>query len=206
MPTLGGVGQAIGGAIGGSAGAAIGGALGGLVNIPGGGAGGSQPAIPSDAPALVATSSGANVASCPQGTLSVGGHCIDLQPGGAVSGGGLVVSGGEAVMGMFGAALAPMQTQRSVSRCIPGMVLGKDGLCYNRRDLTNKQRKWPKGRRPLLTGGELNAISKAARAAKRVKGTQKKLQRLGLLKKPTSHRRSSRGVITKSEAARALRS
>jgi len=43
---------------------------------------------------------------------------------------------------------------------------------------------WPKPRRPLLTSGDLNAISKAARAAARMKVQQKRLQKLGLLPKP----------------------
>jgi hypothetical protein len=65
------------------------------------------------------------------------------------------------------------------------MVLGADDLCYNRRDLRKDERKWIPGRKPLLTGGDLNAISRAARAASRVKTQQKRLESLGLLKKPT---------------------
>jgi hypothetical protein len=144
---------------------------------------------------------------CPDGSWSVAGRCVNL-PGGPVTGGGMVLSTGEAVIGRFGAALVPVMQSRNVSRCIPGMVLGRDGLCYNRKDLRKDERKWVPPRKPLLTGGDLNAISRAARAASRMKTQQKRLQKLGLLPKASKGRggRGSRGVITKAEAARALRS
>ncbi len=91
---------------------------------------------------------------------------------------------GQAVNGRYGAALEPDVDSRVVHLCLPGMVLGDDNLCYNRGQVPNKRRMWPRGRRPLLTGGDMNCITKAARAARRVKATEKKLQSLGLLKKP----------------------
>jgi len=91
---------------------------------------------------------------------------------------------GEAVMGRYGAGLTPDLEVRQMSRCLPGMVLGNDGICYNRGQVPNRSRMWPKGRRPLLTGGDMNAITKAARAARRVKATTKKLQMLGMLERP----------------------
>lgn len=99
---------------------------------------------------------------------------------------------GDAVMGQFGAALAPgmMTIDRSV--CLPGMQLGKDGLCYNKGQISNKQRMWPAGRRPLLTGGDMRAISIAASAGRKLERTTKRLQRIGLMKKP-SPRRSPAG-------------
>lgn len=95
---------------------------------------------------------------------------------------------GEAVMGRYGAALEPgiMTIDRAV--CLPGMQLGNDGLCYNKSQISNKQRMWPRGRRPLLTGGQMRAISMAASAAKQVSGATKRLQSLGLLKKPMTRR------------------
>ena len=95
---------------------------------------------------------------------------------------------GEAVMGRYGAGLEPgiMTIDRAV--CLPGMQLGDDGLCYNKSQISNKQRMWPRGRRPLLTGGQMRAISIAAGAAKQVSGATKRLQSLGLLKKPTTRR------------------
>ena len=93
-------------------------------------------------------------------------------------------------MGRYGAALHPFVEDRMVRSCLPGMVLGKDVLCYNKRDLTNKEREYPKGRAPLLTGGERNAISKASRAAKKIERTTKQLQKLGMIKKPKTARKS----------------
>ncbi len=97
------------------------------------------------------------------------------QPGGAMG-------VGEAVMGQFGAALEPgmMTIERSV--CLPGMQLAKDGLCYNKGAITNSQRMWPRGRRPLLTGGDMRAIGIAARAGSKLDRTTKRLRALGMMK------------------------
>jgi len=103
--------------------------------------------------------------------------------------GGFTEPVGEAVMGRYGAALAPgsMIIDRAV--CLRGMQLADDGLCYNKSQISNKQRMWPAGRKPLLTGGDMRAISIAARAGRRLEGATKRLQRLGMMKKPTSPRR-----------------
>jgi len=89
---------------------------------------------------------------------------------------------GEAVMGRYGAALEPgvMTIERSV--CLPGMNLGNDGLCYNKGAITNSQRQWPRGRRPLLTGGDMRAIGIAARAGSKLDRTTKRLRSLGMMK------------------------
>ena len=89
---------------------------------------------------------------------------------------------GDAVMGRYGAALEPgvMVIERSV--CLPGMNLGDDGLCYNKGAITNKQRQWPRGRRPLLTGGDMRAIGIAARAGSKLDRTTKRLRSLGMMK------------------------
>jgi hypothetical protein len=129
-------------------------------------------------------------ASCPDGSFPVFGRCIDLIPGGSVSGGGMVLDTGEAVMGRYGAALVPMRTTQEVARCPRGAVLANDGLCYNRSQLRKSDRKWIPARKPLLTGGDLNAIARASRAANRVKVQQKRLQKLGLLAKPKAQRRA----------------
>lgn len=103
---------------------------------------------------------------------------------------------------MIGAsAVTPFVKSVTVHRCGKGSVLAIDGLCYDKRTLRKDQRAWPPGRKPLLTGGDLNAIAKAARAARRMKVQQRRLEQLGLLKRP----KPSRGVITKAEASRALR-
>ena len=87
-----------------------------------------------------------------------------------------------AVTGQFGAGFEPSLISSEMLECPPGTILGKDEVCYNRRDLRNNERKWPKGRRPLLTGGEMRAISTAASAAKRLQKKQQQLRSLGLLK------------------------
>ena len=90
---------------------------------------------------------------------------------------------GAAVIGRFGTALQPAQHPTVVRRCPPGAVLGRDNLCYDK--LRNSERKWPKGKAPLLTGGQMNAISIAARAASKLERTTKRLQKIGLMKKPS---------------------
>ena len=98
---------------------------------------------------------------------------------------------GVAVMGRFGAGFEPEVVMTDTRRCGRGAVLGVDGLCYNRRDLRNSDRFWPRGRRPLLTGGEVRAISVASSAAKKLERKQKQLMELGLLKRPTRSRRAA---------------
>jgi hypothetical protein len=95
---------------------------------------------------------------------------------------------GEAVMGQFGAALEPGIRPGETRVCPRGTVLGTDGLCYNRRDIKNSERWWPRGRRPLLTGGDMRCISIASDAAKRLQRKQKQLQDMGMLKKPAVRR------------------
>ena len=95
---------------------------------------------------------------------------------------------GEMVSGQFGAGLEPAIRDTMTRICPRGAVLGKDGLCYNKRDIPNSQREWPRGRRPLLTGGEMRAISIAASAAKKLQRKQKQLMSLGLLKRPAVRR------------------
>lgn len=91
---------------------------------------------------------------------------------------------GNLVRGRYGIGQAPRVAGRlnnrsgqpyQVLRCPPGMLLGKDNVCYE--SLRNHERKWPKGRKPLLTGGEMNAITKAARAAARLTRTKKRLKK-----------------------------
>ena len=96
---------------------------------------------------------------------------------------------GEAVLGQFGAALEPGFRDTQVAVCPRGTVLGMDGFCYNKRDIKNSERKWPAGRKPLLTGGEMRCISIAASAAKKLQRKEKQLQSMGMLKKPSTSRR-----------------
>jgi len=105
---------------------------------------------------------------------------------------------GAAVMGRYGAALEPGSKIIDRAVCLPGMQLGNDGLCYNKRQISNKQRMWPKGRKPLLTGGEMNAISTAARAGRRLESAAGRLQDMGIIKKPIvrARRRKKSGAHT----------
>ena len=109
---------------------------------------------------------------------------------------------GDAVMGQFGAALVPgtMVVERSV--CLPGMQLAKDGLCYNKGAITNSQRLWPRGRRPLLTGGDMRAIGVAARAGAKLDRTTKRLRSLGMMKAlPSGRKRAAPHAHAKPVAA-----
>lgn len=142
---------------------------------------GGSPAVPSEGDSLVPGGGGGMM--CPDGTREIFGRCIDLQPGGATQGGGLVVTQGEAVAGRYGFGSAPAVEMREHRSCPRGMVLGSDGICYDRRQLRRSDRAWVPGRKPLLTGGDLNAISRAARVAKKMERKAKDLQRLGLMKK-----------------------
>lgn len=110
---------------------------------------------------------------------------------------------GEAVMGQYGAALVPGTKLIDRAICLRGMQLGNDGLCYNKSQIKNNQRMWPAGRKPLLSGGDMRAISIAARAGRRLEGATKRLQRLGMMKKPASrrapphaHARAAKGVVS----------
>jgi len=121
------------------------------------------------------------------------GHCVApgsghfrAHFGGEGGFGGVPV--GEAVMGRYGAGLRPGSIVIDRAVCLKGMQLGDDGICYNRSQITNKQRQWPAGRKPLLSGGDMRAISIAARAGRRLEGATKRLQRLGMMKKPTARR------------------
>lgn len=189
----------VGGALKGAAGGFVtGGPAGALTGAALGAISPSGPRRPGTSMALAGSS------SCPPGSFKVGRSCLDLRPGGAGSGSGVLVSPGEPrrTPSMIGAsAVAPMRNTITVRTCGQGAVLAIDGLCYDKRTIRKDQRAWPPGRKPLLTGGDLNAIAKAARAARRMKVQQRRLEQLGLLKRP----KPSRGVITKAEASRALR-
>lgn len=89
---------------------------------------------------------------------------------------------GEAVMGRYGAALEPGSQIVDRAVCLRGMQLGNDGLCYNKGAITNAQRMWPRGRRPLLTGGDMRAIGIATRAGSKLDRTTKRLRALGMMK------------------------
>jgi len=106
---------------------------------------------------------------------------------------------GEARMGRYGAALEPSFEAINKRVCLDGMVLGKDFLCYNKGSISNKERLWPKGRAPLLTGGQVNAIAKANAAKTKVARAYKQLG-LGKTQRrlPAAHRhaKAATGVVS----------
>jgi len=133
---------------------------------------------------------------CPQGLIKLGNTCVDVGaafPGGdplfSPAGGGGIAPGGRSRPGVVGGTFAPMAVQTVRRECGPDHILGWDGMCYPKRGFPNRDRMWPKGRAPLLTGGERNAITTANRAAKKIERTTKQLQRMGMIKKPNPRRR-----------------
>ena len=99
---------------------------------------------------------------------------------------------GDAVMGRFGAALMPGSRIVDRAVCLRGMVLGEDGLCYNRGSIRNSQRMWPKGARPLGTPEEMRALRIASTFGRRMERSLERLQGIGLLKKAPPRRRAKK--------------
>ena len=111
------------------------------------------------------------------------GKCVypgDMWPGGnpgvTPAGNG---NGGQyaLTMGLYGEGRVPLREQRSVSKCPPGYVLGKDGVCYD--SLPKSKRKWNPGTKPLGTSGEMHAVAVANRFAGRLTRTKKRLKKVG---------------------------
>lgn len=115
---------------------------------------------------------------CPPGRIRVESSCVDLTalpPGGTPAvvpqSGTVATAGGGAVMGGFGMpAMAPTVVTRLHRICGPGMVLGKDNLCYPKAVLSRRSRfrKWRQPPRPPVTSSDVKAIRRAARARDRV--------------------------------------
>ena len=114
---------------------------------------------------------------------------------------GAEFAGGQAVMGRYGAGVVAGSRIIDRATCLRGMQLGNDGVCYDKKQITNKERMWPAGRKPLLTGGDMRAISIAARAGTRVEGATKRLQKMGMMKKPTRRIAAPRGHVARLEHA-----
>jgi len=114
------------------------------------------------------------------------GGCVMGNGGGG--GNGRTIGPGTAIMGRYGAGMEPQIFSRIHRDCLPGMVLGTDNVCYNRRDIKNAERKYPRGARPLGTPGEMSALRKAATFGRRMETTVKRMQKIGVLKKPSRPR------------------
>jgi len=184
------IGGFIKGAITGGPAGALAGAAGGFVADRGaGGRKGGQPAV------VMRDLGGGGRSPCPPGEIFRSGVCREpfnpktaiqaLVPGGGT---GIVSAVGTAVMGRHGAALQPFVENRVTRSCLPGMVLGNDGLCYNRRDIRNSDRAYPRGTRPLGTPGEMASLRKAASFGRRMESTVKRMQKIGVLKKPAARK------------------
>lgn len=151
---------AIGGLVTGGPGGALAGAVAGAVSKGGDGArgGGAAPLVPQ---------------GCPPGLIRVGSQCVNptaALPGGdpfvTTAGGQVVASGGGAVMGAFGfPAQQPDVEVRHHRTCGPGLVLGRDDLCYPKAVLGRRSRwrKWRQAPRPMMTGADMKAIRRAKR-------------------------------------------
>ena len=113
------------------------------------------------------------------------GNCIF--PGSPV---GADVFGGESIIGMHGAGMVAGSRIVDVATCLRGMHLGNDGVCYKKGAITNKERMWPAGAKPLLTGGEMNAIRTADTARGRV---ARAAGRLGIVPKAPRRRKTPAG-------------
>jgi len=102
---------------------------------------------------------------CRPGTVKVGRFCVDASA--ALPGGDpLFTSASEfqVTSGAFGMpATIPKEEVSTRLECPRGMVLGEDDLCYPKQVLRrdSRFRKWRPGARPILTGGQRRAISKA---------------------------------------------
>jgi len=76
---------------------------------------------------------------------------------------------GEVTVGRYGPAQEPTFRTVNVRDCNPGQILAKDFLCYNKGAISNKERLYPRGTQPLLTGGQMAAIRTASAAETRVR-------------------------------------
>lgn len=140
------------------------------------GSGGSEPAGPQQ---QIPGSFAPQGTSCDFPAVSIRGRCVDptaALPGGRPFVGPKDQDGYTPFFGRYGVAVAPKYQTQTVSKCPSGWVVGDDGNCYSKASVSKSQRMWNPGAKPLLTGGEMNAINEAARAAKRLGSTQKKLK------------------------------
>lgn len=198
--------RAAGGALKGLAtGGPLGAVVGGISSFVGGGGGGAVPGT--GCPSGFSLDSRGNCVPTrsPGVQIPIPGTDLTVRPFDVVPGGDPFIAPrvqvfGDAVVGRFGAGLEPATQATNTRICPRGTVLGVDGLCYNRSAIRNSDRMWPRGRRPLLTGGDMRAISQASTAANKLERKTKQLQDLGMLKKPTVRR-----IAGKSSGTRACK-
>lgn len=118
---------------------------------------------------------GASSGPCPTGYTWNGTQCVASGISGAVQ---RFLPGGQTGTGMdvYGSAgidefghmyIEPYVYSQPMRRCPPGTVLGKNNRCYDK--IANKDRMWPRGPRPLMTGGEMKVLRRAEMLKKKVK-------------------------------------
>jgi hypothetical protein len=119
--------------------------------------------------------SGQGLTGCPSGTILVNGQCQQAQggisgtiasilPGGST---GTIPAGQVAMDGVLGARPPQYPNRVEVNRCPTGMVMGKNGICYEKGQILRKYRKRVV-RKPALSAADAAAITKANRAKKRL--------------------------------------
>lgn len=142
----------------------------------------TDPSTPAAVIPTTATSpSGGPVCVPPWFRNPITGACeLGAAPGGVGPfGGDPVPHGGLHALTVPHTDTVPERREVTVRRCQKGSVLGKDGWCHPKGTISNKQREYPRPRRPLGTSGDLAAVSKAARFGKRLNLQEKRLRRLG---------------------------
>jgi hypothetical protein len=123
-------------------------------------------------------------ANCPEGTFRLPGlGCVDLMPGGAQTGAGMVVTPGEPVAGAFGlpafqASVVGEITSKSgqttiVRRCPKRTVLGLDNKCYVKGTIPRQFRKWPPDARPPVSAFDARMMRKYGKGGTKAKAAKK---------------------------------
>ena len=79
---------------------------------------------------------------------------------------GMPDTGWTPVAGRYGVGTTPIPVQRVTRACPPGFVLGKDGVCYD--SLPRTARAHNPGTKPMLTGGDVNALRRARSLEKKI--------------------------------------
>lgn len=130
----------------------------------------------------------ASGAQCPADRIRVGNRCV--KPSAVAPFGQPFITPlqGPGTAMVTTGVYSPQIDMQEIRRCGPGDVLGKDGFCHPKGSIPNKQREWPRGRRPLGTPGEMAALAKAASFGRRMETTVKRMQKIGVLKRPKSSR------------------
>ena len=133
---------------------------------------------------------------CPSGTTMVNGQCQQNAPGPSgwlertLPGGSTGTLPATAVQGHIGARPPQYPMQATVNRCPTGMVMGKDGLCYEKGQIPRKYRKRVVRKAPF-TAADADAVRKAARAKDRLVKLTKNAGAYAALNKPKTSRRTS---------------